>query len=186
MHAHAAHQEPGERLGDGHDDVGPVRGETIQQPSGPWVGPRATVVGMDEAWHTGAAGSEGRLVPNAAVAVDDVRGDRTNLADQRARVEQRPASHGGGDVKPRRAVQVGSVAARKADDQDVAFEARRVDPAHDVHDETLEPARVQVEHHVEDAEGARAHQPRAASRDAAVPAVRPRGPGGQRARPPPS
>src|SRR5438034_5860880 len=121
---------------------------------------------MNEAWHHGAASSEGCLVPNAAVAVDDVWGDRSNLADQRARVEQRPASHWGGDVKPRRAVQVGSVAARKADDQDVALEARRVGATHNVHDKTLEPAGIQVENHVEDSGGARAHRSRTAPNDA--------------------
>ncbi len=42
----------------------------------------------------------------------------------------------------------------------MTFEARGVAATHDVHDQTLEPARVQVEHHVEDAERALAHPAR--------------------------
>ena len=70
----------GQRRGNRDDDIGPSRGQPFNELPIPRVRMRPSVLGVNHATDAGQTSCQRRLVPDPAVGMDDVRGNRLDLS----------------------------------------------------------------------------------------------------------
>lgn len=110
----------------------------------------AAVLRMHDPLHLGLSCRQRALKPHAAVGVHHVRCKLTYASRERARVNEAQWTRRLCEVKPRGIAQSARLSAEMAQTENMTIEDTRVCSSDELHDQTLQPSFIEVQHHVKD------------------------------------